>query len=323
MGSATGTRRTAARRAAALTLGTAATLAATLVLTGCGGKEPIQQPMASIVTTTTRIASANIVGLDRKADEACAAPTRAAGTPATIAVADPALLDGLCALGLQERIVGVDGRGPGYLGSKIASVPAVSSPTDAALTLGTDASAKANAALGRTRVLPSPTRDWRASFTALAAAVRMPAEGKAVLNAYAAAAADIATRTDAVHTEVSLVRFTDDGKAWAMGTAPLCAQVLADIRAQRPQPQRKADPVQLTGGDDAAAEGDLIYVSFQGGAGKKTGVAAMESAPWKQLRAVVAKRQLLVQDESWYAPGGPVSASAVLRDLSNTINTSS
>jgi iron complex transport system substrate-binding protein len=309
----------AAQRTSALLLG-AAVLA---TLTACGGNEPIQQPMATIATTTTRLASANIVGLDRKAAQACAAPTRAAGAPATIAVADPALLDGLCALGLQDRLVGVAGGAPAYLGDKIAGLAHLTSPTDAALTIGTTDSAAANTALGRTRVLPSPTKDWRATFTALAAAVRMPTEGRAVLDAYNTAASQAATKTDAVTTQVSLVRFTADGRAWAMGTAPLCAQVLADLTAQRPQPQRTPAPVPMTDGDYSAAEGDLIYVSLQGAGGKRTGLAAMESTPWKELRAVTAKRQLLVQDEVWYATGGPVAASAILTDLTNTINSSS
>ena len=38
----------------------------------------------------------------------------------------------------------------------------------------------------------------------------------------------------------------------------------------------------------------------------------MTTKPWKQLRAVVAKRQLLVEDSAWFSAGGPVAAGIVL-----------
>lgn len=301
----------------------AACVTAAGALTGCSADEPIQQPLASISTTTTRMASANIVGLDRQDQRACAAPTEAPFAPDSIAVADPALLDGLCALGLQDRIVGVVGGAPTYLGERISGLPELTARTDAAITLGTASSPAANRASGHTRTLPAPGDGWKDAFESLAAAVRMPAEGRAVLKKYADAVAAAATATDARQAVVSLVRFTEDGKAWAMGTAPLAAQVLADLGAQRPAPQRRSEPVLMSGDDFSAAEGDLIYVSYEGDGGKKAGLQAMTSQPWNDLRAVVAHRQLLVQDASWYSPGGPVAASAVLHDVSNTLNSSS
>ena len=144
-------------------LGTAATIA----LGGCGSSGDAAIGTASgpgsVVTSTTRVANAGVLGNDRRPDESCAAePARldegpperevrnATGhgvsppIPETTAVrADPQRivvlsadeLDALCALGLQSRIVaaalpdGSDGQ-PSYLGSVIRDLPAAGSRTD-------------------------------------------------------------------------------------------------------------------------------------------------------------------------------------------------
>ncbi|WP_019203902.1 hypothetical protein [Tsukamurella sp. 1534] len=293
------------------------------VLSACGGSEPIQQPFASIATTTTRLASANIIGLDRKADEACAAPVVGGPAPAGIVVADPALLDGLCALGLQNRVRAVGGAAPSYLGGTIAKIPQLGDDARADVSVGTERSADANRRAGRTTVVPAPSADWRRSFLALADAVRMPAEARAVLDRYQRDVAEKSVKIDAIHNVVSLVRFTDQGRALAMGTAPLAAQVLADLGVERPEGQRRADPVEMSGGDYSAADADLVYVGYQGDEGRDFGMSVMTSKQWDDLRAVSAKRQLLVQDEAWFSAGGPVAAGIVVHDVTNTIKASS
>ncbi|MGX9295518.1 ABC transporter substrate-binding protein [Tsukamurella paurometabola] len=310
-----GTTRTGAAIALAVVAGA--------TLTACGGSEPIQQPFASISTTTTRLASADIIGLDRKPDQACAAPVAGGPAPAEIVVADPALLDGLCALGLQNRVKAVGGDAPSYLGPTLTKVPKLGDGAQADLAVGTDRSADANRRAGRTVTVPAPSADWRRSFLALADAVRMPAEARAVLDRYQRDVAEKSVKIDAVHNTVSLVRFTADGKSLALGTAPLAAQVLADLKVVRPEPQRKPEAVEMSGDDVSAADADLIYVGYEGDAGREHGMAVMTSKPWKQLRAVVAKRQLLVQDSAWFSAGGPVAAGIVLHDVGNTIRASS
>lgn len=136
------------------------------LLAGCGASDQPAGPAAgqtSIVTSTTRVASAGVLGNDRRPDESCApdpAPlddgpperevrnaTGHAITPpipeTTTVVADPqrivALagdeLDALCALGLQSRIVAAalpDGSAdqPSYLGTAIHELPAAGSRTE-------------------------------------------------------------------------------------------------------------------------------------------------------------------------------------------------
>lgn len=160
MGAAETTRR-GARLLPSLVFGT---VLATVV-SGCGGADqpaPGGAP-TSVVTSTTRIAGAGVLGNDRRPDESCApepAPlddgppepqvrnaTGHAITPpipdTTTVVADPqrvvALagdhLDALCALGLQSRVVAAalpDGSPdqPSYLGTAIHELPAAGSRTD-------------------------------------------------------------------------------------------------------------------------------------------------------------------------------------------------
>ncbi|WP_248489090.1 ABC transporter substrate-binding protein [Tsukamurella sp. PLM1] len=293
------------------------------LLSACGGQEPIQQPFASIATTTTRLASANIIGLDRKADEACAAPVTGGPAPASIVVADPDLLDGLCALGLQNRVKAVGGAAPSYLGATLAKVPQLGDDARAEVSVGTAASADANRRAGRTVVVPAPSGDWRRSFLALADAVRMPAEGRAVIDRYQRDVADKSVKIDAIHTVVSLVRFTADGKSLAEGTRGLAAQVLADLDVVRPEAQRKPEPVEMPDADYSAAEADLIYVGYEGDKGRASGMSVMTSTAWKDLRAVTAKRQFLVEDAAWFSAGGPVAAGIVVHDVANTIKSTS
>ncbi|MET0698680.1 MAG: iron-siderophore ABC transporter substrate-binding protein, partial [Mycobacterium sp.] len=105
----------------------------------------------SVITSTTKVAGAGVLGNDRRPDESCAAepaaldpgePTRRvnSGTdrgdidvpadPARIVVLSGDQLDALCALGLQSRIVAAalpDGsdQQPSYLGTVVHNLPAV------------------------------------------------------------------------------------------------------------------------------------------------------------------------------------------------------
>src|SRR6476469_2633472 len=110
-------------------LASSAAIAAALAITvvsGCGslgGEEPPDPGRQSPVTSTTKIASAGVLGNQRRPDESCApeptpvdpAPDRlvrhAAGEtevredPQRIVVLSGDQLDTLCALGLQSRVV--------------------------------------------------------------------------------------------------------------------------------------------------------------------------------------------------------------------------
>jgi iron complex transport system substrate-binding protein len=124
---------------------------------GCSSKPSSSQGggalSASVITSTTQIAGAGVLGNQRRPDESCAAEPaapdagpsprpahNAAGVqpdtaevsddPQRIVVLSGDQLDALCALGLQSRIVGAalpDGSSdqPSYLGTVVHKLPAV------------------------------------------------------------------------------------------------------------------------------------------------------------------------------------------------------
>jgi iron complex transport system substrate-binding protein len=128
---------------------------AIVACSACGPDQPTHPSGASrsLVTPTTQVAGAGVLGNDRKPDEACAhdaavadpgPPTRpahnAAGVtpdvaqvpadPQRIVVLSGDQLDALCALGLQSRVIAAalpDGSSnqPSYLGKAVQGLPAV------------------------------------------------------------------------------------------------------------------------------------------------------------------------------------------------------
>lgn len=142
----------------------AATAFLAALCTGCTTGTPGGPAATSVITSTTQIAGAGVLGNQRRPDESCAAqaaepdpgpPSRtahnAAGVqpdtaqvssdPQRIVVLSGDQLDALCALGLQSRIVAAalpDGSSsqPSYLGTVVHRLPGVgtrSSPDLAAI----------------------------------------------------------------------------------------------------------------------------------------------------------------------------------------------
>jgi len=132
---------------------TCAAVAVVVAGSACGSGSGSVAATRSLVTSTTQIAGAGVLGNERKPDESCARdaaapdpgpPTRRAAnvagvTPDVVSVpAEPRRivvlsgdqLDTLCALGLQSRVVGAalpDGSAgqPAYLGTAVHGLPGV------------------------------------------------------------------------------------------------------------------------------------------------------------------------------------------------------
>ena len=135
----------------------AAALATILACVGCGSGQPPTKASRSLITPTTQIAGAGVLGNDRRPDESCAPEPAAAepgprtrpahnaagvspdtvqvpGDPQRIVVLSGDQLDALCALGLQSRVVAAalpDGSSsqPSYLGSAVHNLPGVGTRT--------------------------------------------------------------------------------------------------------------------------------------------------------------------------------------------------
>ncbi|HEX5252707.1 MAG TPA: iron-siderophore ABC transporter substrate-binding protein [Mycobacterium sp.] len=141
-------------RPARSAVATVVTAAVILACSGCGSDKPAgQTPARSLVTPTTQIAGAGVLGNDRRSDASCARDAAAAdpgsskrpvhnaagvdpdvvqvpADPQRIVVLSGDQLDTLCALGLQSRVVGAalpDGSSsqPAYLGGAVRGVPGV------------------------------------------------------------------------------------------------------------------------------------------------------------------------------------------------------
>ncbi|RDH79776.1 iron-siderophore ABC transporter substrate-binding protein [Mycolicibacterium moriokaense] len=346
----------------------AAILAAVVVtaLGGCGqlgggNQSPADEP--TVITSTTRIAGAGVLGNQRRPDESCAPnpapadpddrPTwtvrHAAGeteVPAEaqrIVVLSGDVLDSLCALGLQGRIVGAalpDGSDaqPSYLGTVIHDLPAVGTRSEPDL----DAvrAAKPDLILGSQALTPdaypalsgiAPTvftgpagPAWEDNLrTVGAATARVDATTK-MIDDFTAAADKTGAGNDAAHFQASVVQLTDTTlRVFGPDTFP--GSVLADVGVDRPAAQRFTDKPYVEVGTTAAdlgnspdfsvADGDIVYVSFASAAAKARAGEVMDSDSWKSLSANKDNRVFVVNNEVWQTGEGIVAARGILADL--------
>ena len=248
------------------------------LVSGCSGSSQAPpQATSSVVTSTTKIAGAGVLGNQRRPDESCAPePARLDPAPPppvrhaageTAVVADPQRivvlagdeLDALCALGLQSRIVaaalpdGADSQ-PSYLGTVIHDVPGAGSRS--APDLAAIAAAKPDLILGSAGLTPqaypqlaaiaptvftdAPGAKWQDNLRTVGAATgRTEATGE-VIAAFTDRARQAGAAADAGHFQASVVQFTDTTmRVWGADNFP--ASVLADVGVDRPASQRFTD----------------------------------------------------------------------------------
>ncbi|WP_305095310.1 ABC transporter substrate-binding protein [Prescottella sp. R16] len=321
---------------------TAVALAAVSVtvagVTGCSSTS--DDDASSIVRKTTAIAGAGVVTVERDTSGACAAPTPpdpGAPDPQRIVVLDSGALDSVCALGVWDRVVGatvspVDGERPSYLGAGIAQLPSIG-PEGAP---DVDRIAAAAPDLILASAPPSPDVDarlttiaptvsvgadpaqWKPRFLATGAALGRSGAAQQALDAYTADAARAGDDLGARQTQASVIRFGAD-TAVVEGPGSFSGQVLADIGVARPGPQRiETETAPLD--DLTAAEGDLIYVGFDGPDGLSHGTDVLESDAWLDLGAATDNRVFAVDDDVWNTGNGIVAARAVIADVRSSLN---
>lgn len=247
------------------------------VTSGCSGSpEAPSTQTRSVVTSTTKIATAGVLGNQRRPDDSCAPePARLDPTPPppvrhaageTAVVPNPQRivvlagdeLDALCALGLQSRIVAAalpDGAGsqPSYLGTVIHDVPGAgtrSTPDFAAI-----AAAKPDLILGSAGLTPAypqlaaiaptvftdaPGAKWQDNLRTVGAATGRNDATAELLAGFSDRARQAGAANDAPHFQASIVQFTDTTmRVWGADNFP--ASVLADVGVDRPAAQRFTD----------------------------------------------------------------------------------
>lgn len=259
--------------------GLAVTVAVAFAVSGCSGSNTASEtsPVSSVVTSTTKIASAGVLGNLRRPDESCApgpapldgpppGPIRhAAGQtlvrpdPMRIVVLAGDELDALCALGLQSRIVAAalpDGSDtqPWYLGTVVHDVPGAG--TRSAPDLGAIAAAKPDLILGSQALTPdaygaltaiaptvftaAPGAMWQDDLRMVGAATGRMRAADDLIRGFKEQAKKAGEANDAAHFQASVVQLTDSTlRAFGVDTFP--GSVLAAVGVDRPAAQRFTD----------------------------------------------------------------------------------
>lgn len=349
-------------RAGVIATGAALATVAAGVLTGCAGNTATNSPATRTapITSTTAIATAGVLGNQRRPDDSCAPepaalddgpPIRevhqAAGIsqvkadPQRIVALSDEALDTLCALGLQSRIVAAavaDGSSgqPSYLGTVVRGVPAVGSQSkpdlnavkaaNPDLILGSKAltpdSYDALSAIAPTVFTAAPGAAWQDNLRLVGTATGRGGAAGALVDGFTADAAKAGAQNDAAHFQVSVVQLTENTmRVW--GAADFPGSVLAAIGADRPVSQRftdkpyhEIDISQLGPSTDfSAADGDIVYVSFDSAAAKSRAATLLDSPEWKKLSATRDNRVFVVNNEVWQSGQGIVAARGMLGDL--------
>lgn len=281
------------------------TAAVVTLLSGCGslgGAPPAPAGSQTVVTSTTRIAGAGVLGNDRRPDESCAGepaavdpgpPDRtvrhAAGEtqvwadPQRIVVLSADQLDALCALGLQSRIVaaalpdGSDSQ-PSYLGQVIHDVPAAGTRSDPDL----DAIRRAepDLILGSEALTPEafgplseiaptvftgpPGPAWQENLRTVGAATGRAGPANGLIEGFKRDADKTGAENDATHFQASVVQFTDTTmRAYGVETFP--GSVLGEVGVDRPAAQRFTDKPYLEVGITEADLADSPDLSVADG----------------------------------------------------------
>jgi iron complex transport system substrate-binding protein len=251
------------------------------VVTGCGpsgGDTSTAGQQSSVITSTTTIASAGVLGNQRRPDESCAPdpaaldpgpPDRdvrhAAGTttvradPQRIVVLSGDQLDALCALGLQSRIVAAalpDGSTsqPSYLGRVVHDVPGAGTRSEPNLQairaanpdliLGSQAltpdAYPQLTAIGPTVFTGAPGANWEDNLRAVGAATGRLDTANDLIDGFGQAADKTGADDDAAHYQASVVQLTDTTmRVYGADTFP--GSVLAAVGVDRPAAQRFTD----------------------------------------------------------------------------------
>ncbi len=250
------------------------------IVSGCGSGGGPTHPGAeqSVITSTTKIAGAGVLGNQRRPDESCAPdpaavdpgpPDRevphAAGTstvradPQRIVVLSGDQLDALCALGLQSRIVaaafpdGSDSQ-PSYMGTVVHDVPGAGSRSEPDLQaikaanpdliLGSQALTPDDypqlTAIAPTVFTAAPGSAWQDNLRTVGAATGRLDAANGLIAGFEQAADKTGADNDATHFQVSVVQFTDTTMR-VYGATNFPGSVLAAVGVDRPAAQRFTD----------------------------------------------------------------------------------
>jgi iron complex transport system substrate-binding protein len=252
-------------------------------------------------------------------------------------------LDALCALGLQSRIVaaaladGSNGQ-PSYLGTVVHDVPAAGTGTR--LDMGVIQAAKPDLILGSQALTPQeygpltaiaptvftgqPGAAWRDTLRTVGAATGRGDAANRLVDGFVDDAQKTGVQNDATHFQASVVQLTENTMR-VYGANDFPASVLTAVGVDRPATQRFTDKPYVEIGitdkdlesspDFSAADGDIVYVSFDSPAAKQRAAAVLDGDAWRKLSANKDNRVFVVNNEVWQTGEGIVAARGILDDL--------
>jgi iron complex transport system substrate-binding protein len=349
-------------------MASSAAIATALAITGVsgcgslGGDASPTEGQQSVITSTTRIAGAGVLGNQRRPDESCApeptpvdpgppdrlvrhaaGETQVRADPQRIVVLSGDQLDTLCALGLQSRVVAAafpDGSSsqPSYLGTVVHDVPGAGSRSapdiDAIkaatpdLILGSQALTPGDfgelSTIAPTVFTGAPGAAWQDTTRTVGEATGRLDAANQMIDGFEKAADKTGADNDATHFQASIVQFTETTMR-VYGPDNFPGSVLAAVGVDRPVSQRFTDKPYVEIGitdtdldnspDFSAADGDIVYLSFDSPAAKDRAPRVSQSDAWKKLSANRDNRIFAVNNEVWQTGEGIVAARGILADL--------
>jgi iron complex transport system substrate-binding protein len=284
-------------------------------------------------------------GPERREVRHAAGASEVLADPQRIVVLSGDQLDALCALGLQSRIVAAavaDGTQsqPSYLGTAVHDVPAVGTRSGPDLDgiraatpdliLGSEALTPQDfgplSQIAPTVFTGAPGAAWRDTLRTVGEATGRGGAAGRLIEGFDADAAATGTQNDATHFQASVVRLTDTTMQ-VYGREDFPGSVLTAVGADRPAAQRFTDKpyleigiTDLADADFSAADGDIVYISFDSPAARDRAPQVLESDAWRRLSAARDNRVFAVNDEVWQTGEGIIAARGMLSDL-RSLNT--
>lgn len=261
--------------------------------------------------------------------------------PQRIVILDSDKLDSMCALGLQDKVVGtieLAGGLPEYLGPTIHGLQTVGPIAEPQLEK--IAALKPDLILGSkfrtpelydqlSQIAPTVFTElvgltWKENFLVDGAAVRRGEQAKTLLANYEANAKQLGTKVDGSTANASIVRFRAGGAIRFYGPTSFSGQVLEDAGVSRPAPQMLEGKeerrfAEISEEQINLADGSIIYVATYGADGEPTREKVMNGPLWKSLEGVKAGNVYIVKDETWMTGIGVIAADRILADLEQSL----
>lgn len=117
-----------------------------------------------------------------------------------------------------------------------------------------------------------------------------------------------------------MLRFTA-GRTRMFGVSSFTGSIAVDMGLDRPKSQQFKAISQDIGAESIdSADGDWIFYSVQGDAGRTDAVSVVAGPLWKSMKAVKAGHAVKVDDDPWYLNAGPTAARLVVLQLAEDIS---